>query len=230
VVAHYAQSMNYNAANSVPALFAVNRAKAAINVVPYSVIYDGNPHTATGTATGVLNESLTGLNLTGTTHTNPGDYASDAWTFTDITGNYMNASGGVHDAITFGVCSVGPGGVILPPINSDGTSVYQRKGSSTIPVKFRVCGANGMAISNPALVFAPAGATITLLSAVRGTIDNVNENSTTDVPDVAFRWDSSGQQWIFNMATSNLTAGSTDYFRINLTNASQSILFAIGVK
>jgi hypothetical protein len=59
-------------------------------------------------------------------------------------------------------------------------------------VKFRVCNASGASISNPAVVFAGIGGTLTMLSAVRGTIDNVNEIDGTDIPDVAFRCD--GQQ------------------------------------
>ena len=130
--------------------------------------------------------------------------------------------------ITYGNCStgVGPGGVILQPINSDGTSVYQRKGGSTIPVKFTVCDASGNPISNPAAVFAGTGGTLTMLSEVRGTITVVNETGTTDIPDVAFRW--TGSQWIFNMATTNLNSGSTYTFRINL--AYGSITFRVGVK
>jgi glycine cleavage system H lipoate-binding protein len=69
-----------------------------------------------------------------------------------------------------------------------------------------------------------------MLSAVRGTVDNVNETITNNIADAAFRWDSSGQQWIFNMATTNLTSGLTYTFRINLANTSQSIVFGIGVK
>jgi hypothetical protein len=125
------------------------------------------------------------------------------------------------------VCSAGPGGVILPPINSDGTSVYPRKGGSTIPVKFRLCAANGSVISNPAAVFAGTGGQLTMLSAVRGTIENVNETDATDIPDAAFRFDGSSQ-WIFNMATSNLSSGNTYLFRINLANG--SIQFVVGVK
>jgi hypothetical protein len=210
----------------------INKANATIDVTPYNVVYDGNPHTATGTATGVKGESLSGLNLTGTTHSNPGDYTFDPWSFTDVSGNYNGASGTVHDQIRFGVCSsaFGIGNAILPPINSDGSSVYPRKGGSTIPVKFRVCGAAGTPIASANLVFAPTGATLTMLSAVRGTIDNVNESGIIDVPDVAFRWDSSGQQWIFNMGTSNLTAGQTYQFRVNLAYGPQSIPFVVGVK
>ncbi len=68
-------------------------------MTPYSVTYDGAAHTATGTATGVLSEALSGLDLEGTTHTSAGDYNADPWTFTDVTGNYNNVSGTMHDAI-----------------------------------------------------------------------------------------------------------------------------------
>ena len=59
--------------------------------------------------------------------------------------NYLTATGTAAIQIGYGTCSaaVGSGGVILQPINSDGTSVYNRKGGSTIPVKFRVCDAAG---------------------------------------------------------------------------------------
>jgi len=77
-------------------------------------------------------------------------------------------------------------------------------------------------------VFAGTGGSLTMLSAVRGTIDNINETTGTDIPDVAFRWDASGQQWIFNMGTNNLSSGNTYLYRINLANG--SIPFAIGVK
>ena len=53
-------------------------------MTPYSVTYDGNSHTATGSATGVETSpaDLTSLlDLSGTTHTDAGDYPSDAWTF-----------------------------------------------------------------------------------------------------------------------------------------------------
>jgi hypothetical protein len=75
------------------------KANATIVVAPYHVTYDAHAHTATGTATGVHGESLTGLDLSNTTHTDAGDYPTDAWTFTDATGNYNNASGTVHDPI-----------------------------------------------------------------------------------------------------------------------------------
>jgi len=77
----------------------ITKATATIVVTPYSVTYDGNPHTATGTATGVGGADLSaGLTLTGTTHTNAGTYDGDAWSFSGGT-NYNDASGTVNDAI-----------------------------------------------------------------------------------------------------------------------------------
>jgi hypothetical protein len=76
----------------------IAKANATITVTPYSVTYDAMPHTATGSATGVPSGALAGLNLSGTTHTNAGTY-NDTWTFTDVTGNYNNASGQITDVI-----------------------------------------------------------------------------------------------------------------------------------
>src|SRR5205823_6218187 len=75
------------------------KANATIVVTPYSITYDTNAHTATGTAKGVNSESLSGLDLSATTHTSAGTYAADGWTFTDVTGNYNNASGAVSDSL-----------------------------------------------------------------------------------------------------------------------------------
>ena len=79
----------------------VNKATPNCAITPYNVTYDGLPHTATGTCTGVggAGDVLAGLVLTGTTHTNAASYPADPWTFTDVTGNYNNASGTVTDNI-----------------------------------------------------------------------------------------------------------------------------------
>jgi hypothetical protein len=219
---------NYNNIAATTISDKIDKADAVVVVTPYSVAYNGAAHTATGTAKGVLNENLSGLNLSGTTHTNPGDYLTDTWIFTDVTGNYNNDNGRVHDSIGYAACSLGAGGVILPPINSDGTSVYSRKGGSTIPVKFNVCGANGAPLTDPALVFAGTGGAVTMTGAIRGTMTVVNEKDTNDIPNAAFTWD--GQQWHFNMATANLSSATTYTFRINLAYDPASILFTVGLK
>ena len=43
-------------------------------------------------------ETLAGLDLAGTTHTNAGSF-TDGWTFTDTTGNYNDTAGSVADQI-----------------------------------------------------------------------------------------------------------------------------------
>ncbi|MFZ0061836.1 MAG: YDG domain-containing protein [Pyrinomonadaceae bacterium] len=69
----------------------ISKADATIVVNGFTGIYDGAAHGASGTATGVLSEALTGLDL-GASFTNvPGGTAN--WTFTDVTGNYNDAAG-----------------------------------------------------------------------------------------------------------------------------------------
>jgi MBG domain-containing protein len=157
--------------------------------------------------------------LPGTYTVTPGGLTSTNYAITFVNGT-LN--------ITYGTCTGSdPGSVILPPINSDGTSVYKRKAGSTIPVKFKVCDANGNSISDPNVVF-PTGCcgSVTLTSVRRGTVDNVNENATTDIPGSAFTY--SGDHWQLNMSTTNLNAGDTDTFRIYLRYG--YIEFTVGLK
>jgi hypothetical protein len=198
--------------------------------VGYTVIYNALPHGVTANVTGAggLSQAVAVVYNPGgsTVPVNPGIYTATA-TFAGDADHTGSSAGPVTINITFGACSSGQGGVILPPINSDGTSVYSRKGGSTIPVKFTVCDAFGQPISNPAAVFGPGGE-VTMLSQMRGTVTIVNEDGTNDIPDVAFSF--TGGQWHFNMATMNLAATTTYTFRINLAYAPSSIIFKVGVK
>ncbi len=90
---------NYNDANGTVD-DVIGKADASCEVAGYDVTYDGDPHTATGACLGVMEEPLEGLDLTGTTHTDAGSYLNDPWTFTDVTGNYNDASGTVDDMIS----------------------------------------------------------------------------------------------------------------------------------
>jgi hypothetical protein len=83
---------NYNDANgSVPIV--INKADATINVVGFTGVYDGSPHGASGTATGVGGADLSASLSLGATFTNvPGGTAN--WTFTGGT-NYNDANGSV---------------------------------------------------------------------------------------------------------------------------------------
>ena len=51
---------NYNATSGT-VHNQIDKAHATINVTPYNVVFDNNPHTATGTATGVCSDNLNAL-------------------------------------------------------------------------------------------------------------------------------------------------------------------------
>ncbi|MEI8016306.1 MAG: hypothetical protein WCH20_15900, partial [Nitrospira sp.] len=76
----------------------IYKANVVISLTGYHVTFDGAAHQATGTVTGVNGESLSGLNLSSTTHVNAGLYR-DMVAFTDVTGNYNNASKAVRSDI-----------------------------------------------------------------------------------------------------------------------------------
>src|SRR6185436_14054336 len=71
----------------------INKATATVVVTPYTVTYDGQPHTAavasiTG-ANGETGATVGTVDVSNTTHTNAGTYSSDTWSFTG-TANYNN--------------------------------------------------------------------------------------------------------------------------------------------
>ena len=94
--------------------FTIDRAQPVCTIAGYSVTFDGNSHTASGSCVGVLGETLDGLSLTGTTHTAAGDYPNDPWSFVDETGNYEDKGGAVGNVIerasstTTVTCAAGP--------------------------------------------------------------------------------------------------------------------------
>jgi hypothetical protein len=88
-------TVSYNPAN-----FTVTKANPVCTVTPYTVEFDRLTHTATGSCAGVFEETLFGLDLSGTTHQAVGSYTLDPWVYTDVTGNYNNADGTVIDQIT----------------------------------------------------------------------------------------------------------------------------------
>lgn len=111
---------------------------------------------------------------------------------------------------------------ILQPINADGTSVWQQ--GRTIPAKFRVCDANGISIGTPGVVNS-----FQLTGIISGTVANVNQTVASTTPDTAFRWDPTGQQWIFNISTSGLLANQTYMYAITL-NDGTTINFQYGLR
>jgi hypothetical protein len=62
----------------------IGKANAAVVVTPYNVQWDGNPHTAASTITGVNGQTgaAVGTVTLNTTHTDIGTYNTDSWSFT----------------------------------------------------------------------------------------------------------------------------------------------------
>jgi hypothetical protein len=214
-------SITYNTAN-----FTITPKAATVTAANKSKAYLAPNPTLTAAVTGTVNGDTLSYTLatTATQTSVPGTYP-----ITVTLGSNPNYSVTKTDGtltIGYGTCTGpnGPGGVILQPLNADGSSVVKQ--GSTVPVKFTVCDANGNPISDPMAVFGNSTGSITLISAVRGTIDNVNETVDNDIPDVAFRY-SSGI-WIFNMATNNLTKNTTYTYHINLKVG--TINFSFGTK
>jgi uncharacterized repeat protein (TIGR01451 family) len=115
------------------------------------------------------------------------------------------------------------GRMIQPPINADGTSVFKQ--GRTIPAQFSVYDANGVSIGTPGVV-----TSFFLTGIVSGTVTTtVDSIVDTNNPDTAFRWDPTGQQWIFNITTGNLSAGSTYIYTITLNDGS-TVIFQYGLR
>jgi len=101
ITASQAGNASYPAATDVEQTLNIHRANALFSITGYDVGYDGAPHTATGTASGIeaVSVDLTGLlDLSGTAHTSVGTYNSDPWTFAG-NDNYAPSSGSVNDRI-----------------------------------------------------------------------------------------------------------------------------------
>jgi hypothetical protein len=175
----------------------------------------------TGTYTGfVLGETASTAASTGAlacnaTVTSVGSHGitCSGQTFT----NYTVVQAGTQGVATVqyaaaGACTARPGHQILAPIASDGSSIFTRASTTTIPVQFRVCDANGVSVSTAGVV-----SSFTLLRRITGgvtTTFNQRQNAT-------FSFQAGAQDWLANLSTStptNLAAGSTYVYQINLND------------
>ena len=159
-----------------------------------------------------------------TVDTNSVGSKSFAVTATDNAGNPATLTNtyNVQYAPVGTMCLGSPSHQILQPINVDGSSVWKK--GSTVPAKFRVCDAKGNSIGTPGVVVS-----FKLVNKDGGTVGPVDEDPVSTTPDIAFRWDPTSQQWIFNINTKNLTAGYTYTYQINL-NDGTTIIFKFGLK
>jgi hypothetical protein len=184
------------------------------------VLNAANP-ALTGTVSGLKNgDSITAAYSTSATAASPvGTYAivpAAVDSSPSKLGNYKVTlvNGTLTVAYATGNCAGSAGRTVLQPVNADGGSVFKK--GSTVPVKFRVCDANGTSIGTPGVVTGTPAAPV-LLSKSTGA-SGIDESVYSTTPDTSFRWDPSGAQWIYNQATSNLTSGVTYTYRIPLND------------
>ncbi|HEV8483443.1 MAG TPA: PxKF domain-containing protein, partial [Blastocatellia bacterium] len=141
----------------------------------------------------------------------------------DVAGNTYSKTSLYGVFYSTAACLGSPGHAILQPIDLTGSSVFPKKQGSTVPAKFRVCDANGVSIGTPGVV-----TDFKVIQIYNGTLYGVaNEDPVSTTPDTMFRW--TGDQWMFNISTKPLNAGSTYFYRISL-NDGTSIDFDFGLR
>lgn len=236
VTAHQAGNDYYDPAPEVSQSFTVDKATPTVNWSnPSAIIYGTALDTSqlNATFTWVVNGVTVAVDGTATysppagSVPGPGSGQTLSVTFTpNDTRDYTNASKTVEIDVLYAglgtLCAGAPGHQILQPIDAAGTSVFNQ--GRTVPARFRVCDAAGNSVGTAGVV-----ADFRLVQITSGVVTDVNETVTSGTPDATFRWDSTSQQWIFNMSTTGLASNTTYFFRITL-NDGTSIPFSFGLK
>ena len=232
---------NYNAVAATTITDSIAKANAVITVTPYTsatTTYDGNAHTATGSAKGVQGETLTGLDLSGTTHTNAGSYA-DMWTFTDVTGNYNNIAA---TTITDSIAKAGTSVTVSSSLNPSAvgqsvtfTATVTNTSTSPVPtgtVQFVIDGSNyGSAMSlvngNKVSISAPALTVGThSIYAVYSNSDGNFQGSKNNplLQTVNYVVGNNGQFYPPITTNSNVKGGSTLPIKFQVTDANGNVI------
>jgi hypothetical protein len=181
---------NYNNDSGSVAIV-INKANASCTVTGYDVNFDYASHTATGSCVGVVGEPLTGLNLSGTTHTAAGSY-TDAWTFTAPNDNYNNTNGNVNDVIRSWWTLRG----FYAPVDMNGV-VNTVKGGSTVPLKFEMF-AGTTELTDVAVIDTFSAKKVSCSTLTGDPLDEIEMVSTGGT---SLRYDSTGGQFIQNWQT-----------------------------
>ena len=133
----FAGNANYNPAGGTASI-SIAKADATVAVVGYTGVYDGDPHGATGSATGIKGEDLSGLLDLGASFTNvPGGTAS--WSFAG-NANYNPASGTASIVITPASQTISFGPLSNRMYGDAPFTVSATGGASGNPVTFTAAG------------------------------------------------------------------------------------------
>jgi hypothetical protein len=223
--------------NDVPATLVTDTIKKVTLTVtpdPQSMILGGAVPAFTFQATGFVSPDswLTGMQPTCSAGAGPFTVVGSPYSITCVGGD-AGSNYTVNDTATAKLtvsyepsgtsCDGDAGHQILQPVNNDGTSVFKQ--GSTVPAKFRVCDAKGNSIGTLGVV-----SSFRLVQTINGTVvQNVDESVDSTTPDTAFRFDPTGQQWIYNMSTKSLSKNNTYVYQITLNDGS-TIKFQFGLK
>jgi hypothetical protein len=229
-----------NALNAVAATQSIAVSGTGLPSIPHLIVFAPNVTKILGAANPALNNvtysgfnpgdgpgSLGGTLTCTTTATTTSPVGSYPITCSGLTSpnyviSYSPGTLKVVYAAAGGTCDGDVGHTILQPINAGGTSVWKQ--GRTVPAQFRVCDSRGVSIGRPGVV-----ASFNLIQIVSGTVTDVDETVASTNTDTAFRWDSTGQEWIFNISTKNLDANFTYVYSIVLNDGS-TIGFQFGLR
>src|SRR5579871_6053174 len=112
-----------------------------------------------------------------------------------------------------GTCSNGPGHQILSPIATSGSTQFTKATTPTIPVQFRVCDAKGAAISSTVI----SSFTLASINGVPASTPAPQGGPFAFVGGTLLSGAGSAG-WQFILSTSNLSAGNTYAYTINLND------------
>jgi hypothetical protein len=228
----FAGTNNYNPlSSSATQSFVIQKASMTVTAnnatktLGQTVTFQGTEFTTAGLVQGdtVTSVTLTSTGAVGTA--NVGSYpvipsAAQGIGLNNYNLTYLNGS--LNVVYSVNACLGDLGHSILQPINANGLSTFKQ--GSTVPAKFRVCDANGNSVATAGVV-----KTFTLAAVLKGTMPlNTTDDIVSTTPDAAFRWDPTGQQWIFNISTKNLQPGNTYVYQIQLNDGS-TIPFQYGL-
>jgi hypothetical protein len=147
------------------------------------------------------------------THTISAAYSGD--------GSFAGSSDTLSQSVQYvtGDCQGAPGRQILPPLN-DEDPVSDVNAGSTVPLKFRVCDANGDAVGTPGIVES--------LELVKRVSDEGGEEVLHQAwTDGEFKY--SNHAWKLNLETKSLDAGFTYFWSVHLDDGT-SIDFRFHLK
>ncbi|TMG59359.1 MAG: hypothetical protein E6H83_08805 [Chloroflexi bacterium] len=208
---------------TAPMLTTINAAALPVFTVSYNAFVNGDTP-ASLTAQPSISTNATTASPIGTY-----SITASAAVDSDYAITYAPGTLSVVFASSTTSCGGVVGRTVLQPVNPDSSSVF--KAGSTVPIKFRVCDANGNPVGG-AVSVVKVGIDGHADPIVYNTVSNVgpvDETVVSTTPDADFRWDASGQQFIFNMNTKNLKVGVHYFYRIDLIDGT-SIYYDFGVK